>query len=139
MKPVFLDASGLIGVLNTRDQWHARANALWAEFIETATPLVTTTLILIEMADAMARPELRKLAADTRDRLLQWEQVEVVNVSPFEELRGWALYRSRADKFWGMTDCTSMIVMQDRQIVQVLTADRHFEQAGFDALLKATV
>lgn len=97
MKHVFLDASGLIGVLNTRDQWHARANVLWAEFIETATPLVTTTLVLIELADAMARPELRKLAVLARDQLLQWEQVEVVNVSRFEELRAWDLYRSRAD------------------------------------------
>jgi predicted nucleic acid-binding protein len=137
VKPVFLDASGLIGVLNTREQWHTRANALWAEFIEAATPLVTTIFVLIEMADALARPELRQLASEARDRLLQWEQVEVINVSHVDELRAWDLYGSRTDKSWGMTDCTSMVVMQNRQIVEVLTADRHFEQAGFVALLKA--
>ena len=68
--PVFLDASGLIGVLNTRDQWHTAANAIWAGLLESATPLVTTSLVLIELADALARPELRKLATDARDRLL---------------------------------------------------------------------
>ena len=61
----------------------------------------------------------------------------MVEISPGDEQRGWDLYGGRRDKSWGMTDCTSMIVMQDRQIVQVLTADRHFEQAGFEVLLKA--
>ncbi|HMP04842.1 MAG TPA: PIN domain-containing protein [Lacipirellulaceae bacterium] len=136
MKQVFVDASGLIGVLNTRDQWHARASELWAEFIDAGTPLVTTTLVLIELADALARCEFRRLAVEARDRLLQWEQVDVVVISPLEERRAWDLYRDRSDKAWGMTDCTSMIVMQDRHIAQVLTADRHFEQAGFETLLK---
>jgi predicted nucleic acid-binding protein len=37
---------------------------------------------------------------------------------------------------WSLTDCISFVVMQDRQITGALTADHHFEQAGFTALLK---
>jgi len=33
-------------------------------------------------------------------------------------------------------DSFYFLVMQDRQITQALTGDRHFEQAGFTALLK---
>jgi hypothetical protein len=32
-------------------------------------------------------------------------------------------------------DCISFTIMQERNIVEALTADRHFQQAGFVALL----
>jgi predicted nucleic acid-binding protein len=46
------------------------------------------------------------------------------------------LYRSRHDKEWSLTDCVSFVVMQDEGISDALTGDKHFEQAGFNALLK---
>ena len=36
---------------------------------------------------------------------------------------------------WSLTDCISFIVMQERNISEALTTDRHFEQAGFIRLL----
>jgi hypothetical protein len=50
--------------------------------------------------------------------------------------RGVALYESRPDKEWSLTDCISFVVMADHGITEALTGDRHFEQAGFVALLK---
>jgi hypothetical protein len=50
--------------------------------------------------------------------------------------RGLELYNSRSDKQWSLTDCISFLVMQDRQMTEALTGDRHFEQAEFTALLK---
>ncbi len=41
-----------------------------------------------------------------------------------------------ADKEWSLTDCVSFLVMRERGLTEALTADRHFEQAGFVALLK---
>jgi hypothetical protein len=49
--------------------------------------------------------------------------------------RGLGLYRSRPDKEWSLTDCISFVVMQEQGIGEALTADRHFTQAGFVALL----
>lgn len=34
----------------------------------------------------------------------------------------------------GMTDCLSFVIMQDRGIIEALTTDEHFQQAGFRAL-----
>jgi predicted nucleic acid-binding protein len=44
-------------------------------------------------------------------------------------------YRSRTDKTWGLTDCTSFLIMEQKSIAEALTADRDFRQAGFNALL----
>ena len=49
---------------------------------------------------------------------------------------GRQLYRERADKEWPLTDCISFVVMQEHGLAEALTADHHFEQAGFKALLK---
>jgi len=45
------------------------------------------------------------------------------------------LYRSRLDKEWSLTDCTSIVVAQKERIEQVFSSDHHFEQAGFVKLL----
>lgn len=45
------------------------------------------------------------------------------------------LYRARPDKEWSLTDCTSFVVMNECGLTDALTGDRHFEQAGFKALL----
>ena len=42
---------------------------------------------------------------------------------------------ARMDKEWGLTDCVSFVVMQERNLTQALTTDRHFSQAGFADLL----
>ena len=49
---------------------------------------------------------------------------------------GVRLYVARPDKDWSLTDCISFVVMRERGITEALTGDRHFEQAGFVALLK---
>jgi uncharacterized protein len=46
------------------------------------------------------------------------------------------LYRSRLDKEWRRIDCASFCAMQKEGIVEALTYDRHFEQAGFKALMR---
>jgi hypothetical protein len=48
-----------------------------------------------------------------------------------------ALFCNRRDKEWGMVDCVSFVVMQERWLTNALTTDEHFEQAGFRILLRA--
>jgi len=50
--------------------------------------------------------------------------------------QGLTLYKRRPDKDWSFTDCISFAVMQAEGLTEALTADHHFEQAGFTALLK---
>ena len=62
-----------------------------------------------------------------------------VTIVPFSDVlfdEGIELYRRRPDKGWSLTDCISFVVMTDEGLSESLTADRHFEQAGFVALLK---
>jgi len=90
----------------------------------------------VEIADGLAAVQFRKQAVQMINLLKENPFVEIVPLSSelFEE----ALehYKKRTDKRWGLTDCTSFIVMQRYGVVDALTTDEHFQQAGFRALLR---
>ena len=66
------------------------------------------------------------------------EDADVAIIGDDRELfeSGIRMYREREDKDWSLTDCISFVVMEREEIRDALTADHHFEQAGFHALLK---
>ena len=53
--------------------------------------------------------------------------------------RGIMLHAQRPDKSWSLTDCISFEVMKHLDILEALTEDHHFEQAGFRALLRERI
>ncbi len=135
MSSVFLDTSGLVAVVNTDDEWHIRAESVWQQLIATDVPLVTTSLVLIELGDGLSRIHQRPLALKLYDRFRNSTRVELIQVTPDVEASAWQLFRQRPDKEWGVTDCASFAVMSERGIQRAFTTDHHFEQAGFERLL----
>jgi uncharacterized protein len=91
----------------------------------------------MEVADALASPSIRGFTAGfIRGMLASSESLVITDLNPWLGL-GLTLYEQRPDKSWSLTDCISFSVMESRGIREVLTGDRHFEQAGFLRLLKA--
>lgn len=136
MIPVFLDTSGLIALTNTDDHWHARAKLVWHDLLRQKRTLVTSSLILIELADGLAKVNFRSVAVRLADALNASLNIEIIRASEAVEAAGWKLYRERTDKDWGMTDCVSFSIMTERAISDAFGLDHHFEQAGFRLLIK---
>ena len=44
-------------------------------------------------------------------------------------------YNARPDQQWGLVDCASFQIMEERGISEALTNDRDFAQAGFTILM----
>jgi len=135
-KFVFLDTAYVNALINTRDQWHERA-VVWQERLaKERRPLLSTEFILVEIADALATIRFRKHAIQMINLLKDNPFVEIVPLSSELFEKALELYKRRMDKGWGLTDCTSFIIMQRYDIIDVLTNDKHFQQAGFRALLR---
>ncbi len=128
----FVDTGYGVALVHRRDQLHERARALSAGL---RTPLVTTEAVLIEVGNSLARASLRALAVALVTSLRANPNVEIVSVTPELFTRAFALYAARPDKDWGLTDCVSFVVMQERGITDALAADQHVVQAGYLALL----
>jgi uncharacterized protein len=129
---VFVDTGYFIAVNLPRDALHRRAVAWIAAIRE---PLVVTEYVLWETINGLSKPNLRERAHEILEHIETTPNWEIVEASPGLFQDGLTLHRNRPDKAWSLTDCISFIVMEQRQITRALTPDRHFEQAGFDALL----
>jgi predicted nucleic acid-binding protein len=91
---------------------------------------------LIEIGDAMAEKRSRRAAIAAINALEEDENLKIIPNSKELYNRAFALYQSRPDKEWGMTDCISFVAMGDEGITEALTTDTHFQQAGFVALMR---
>lgn len=133
MRPlVFVDTSYVLALVNTADQYHMRARRATSQV---TPPFVTTEAVLIEVGNALARQQGRPLGIAALHSLRGAMDIEIVPVDPALFDRAVTLYISRPDKEWGLTDCISFVVMQDRGLTQALTIDHHFEQAGFQIVM----
>ena len=136
MRGIFVDASGWIAIANKSDEWHFIAVKEYDSLFDEGANFITTSLAMIEFGNGLAAVEKRHLALALFERIKKSERIEVINISEDLDSRGWEMYKNRPDKEWGVTDCISFVVMQDRGLLEALTADHHFEQAGLQILLK---
>ena len=133
MKTVFADSFYFFALLNDRDPAHPSA----LQFLQSyCGRLLTTDWVLTELADGLANPVNRSSFLTTLNLLKSEPSVTIVECSAALQTAGIELYRARPDKHWSLTDCISFVVMQREGISEALTGDKHFEQAGFVALLK---
>lgn len=132
---IFLDTAYVNALINTRDQWHERA--VWWERKLTAErrKLLTTEFILIEIGDTLATVRQRTEAVGIISQLTSSSFVEIIPAASQLFNAAFNLYRQRQDKAWGITDCSSFVVMQEYQLSEALTTDDDFIQAGYRALM----
>ena len=131
----FVDASGWIALVNRNDALHQQAVRLFQQRLDEGRGFVTSSVVLLEVGNWLSPVPLRPLASRLLERIEHSQRIEVVELTSELCRKGWQLYGQRADKEWGAIDCISFIIMQERNLLEALTGDRHFQQAGFSALL----
>ena len=130
----FLDTAYVQALVNARDQHHLMARTL-LQRLRAASEVWVTEAVLNEVGNVLARSHRAEAAAFIK-RCYTTANIRVVSVDTTLFHRAPDLYKHRADKDWGLTDCLSFVVMQDHELVDALTPDEHFQQAGFRALLR---
>jgi uncharacterized protein len=131
----FLDTSFVLALENRADPYHRRALELDRELLALGTELVLHWGVVLEIGDGYARLGRR---AKGFDLIRRFETESGYRVEPIDDglyRAAVRLYLGRADKEWGLTDCVSFELMRREGIQGALTADAHFRQAGFTALL----
>lgn len=133
---LFLDSAYPIALLSTTDQHHRHAATVADELAKNPVPLVTTRAVMLEIGNALAKPQLRNLGIKLLASLESDGRIEIIPLDEGLYRKGFVLFQERTDKAWSLTDCISFEVMRERRIAKALTSDQHFEQAGFTALLR---
>lgn len=133
LNEVFVDTSFVVALVNEDDQNHQLALNLSSH--RSGQRLVTTDAILLEIGNALSR-NFKSESVEIIEDFLSSDDVEVVHLDPTLFRKAFELYKKRPDKVWGLIDCVSFVVMKELAINDALSADRHFEQAGFRILIK---
>lgn len=133
---VFLDTSFSIALAIKKDANHKRAIQIATQIEKTKSKIVTTQAIVLEIGNSLSRKRYRSSAVHAIKHLEMDPNIAVVSLSDDLLDKAFELFSDRTDKEWGLVDCVSFVVMRERGINSALTADEHFVQAGFRALLR---
>ena len=130
---ILLDSGYLIALAKPRDSLHERAKA-WAARVQES--VVVTEFVLCETLNSLSLPTDRPKGHRTVEMLRSNPRCRIVPATADLFEIGLRLHMSRPDKMWSLTDCVSFTVMDHLAIHRALAHDEHFEQAGYEALLR---
>jgi uncharacterized protein len=138
MTELFGDTAYWAGLLIPNDSLHA-VSVLGDNALDKNERIVTTDLVLVEFLNYMCGlgSEARIIAGKTWTKISSSPSVLLIHSTEVLLQKAVELYTASDDKRWSLTDCASFIVMRESKIQDALTYDRHFEQAGFRALLRS--
>jgi predicted nucleic acid-binding protein len=133
---IFLDTSYAIALSSSSDCHHQKAVEISQQLKASKSNLITTRAVILEIGNALSKPKYRSQAIRLLYSLENDKSITIIPLSENLYQKAFELYCQRNDKNWGIVDCISFIVMKERGIIEALTTDIHFVQAGFKALLK---
>ena len=99
---------------------------------------ITTDYVLDESVTLFKARGCARLVPVLFESIDASRAIRVEWTSPDRFMESRDFYLRHSDKAWSFTDCVSFVIMQAHELRDALTADTHFEQAGFRALLKGT-
>ena len=134
---IFVDTSGWGASLVKSERHHEKASSIINMLSDSGGRIITSEFVLMELYTLFISP----IKLDYNKRVSAIEGIRrsnYVTVIPIDDklvAAAWELARARADKDYSVVDCASFVIMSQLGITQVLTADHHFSQAGFEKLL----
>lgn len=136
MRTVFADTGYWVALLNPHDELDEKAK----ELSKSLNPvhIVTSQMVLTEVLNDFSKrgDHLRQVATELINEINQNPNITVMPQTDDQFQQGFELYENRLDKNWSLTDCVSFKIMEEMSIYEAFAYDKHFEQAGFRALLR---
>lgn len=134
-REIFADTSGLYALVDRKDAHHPAARSVVERVLRAGQRLVSTDYVLAEAVNLANARAGSRIAIRVLDLIEQSAgiRIEWVGTPRFDLTK--AFFRKHADHEYSFTDCTSFVVMRELKLSQALTTDKHFSQAGFEALL----
>lgn len=135
-REIFVDTAYAIALSSPKDLFHLQAVRFAQKLKADKIKLVTTRAVILEIGNALSKLQYRHASVQLLDALEADPNVGIVPLTETLFSQAMNLYRNRMDKEWGLVDCISFVVMEERGITAALTTDLHFQQAGFQVLLR---
>ena len=128
---LFIDTWGWLVLEDSKDPQHQAASRIYAETAKAAGNILTTNFVLDETISRLFRRRPFDEASRFAKGLLGSRFIGIAEITPPRFRRAFDMRLTFRDKpDISFTDLTSMAVLQELKIMDILTGDRHFIQAG---------
>jgi uncharacterized protein len=136
MKTIFSDTGYWIALLDPHDTLHQKA--INCSIVLAQEQICTSEIVCTEVLNHFGKRSylFRQAAAALMQSMQQNPAIKIVPQTPELFQQALILYTERPDQAWSHTDCASFCIMKQQNILEALAYDKHFEQAGFIALLR---
>jgi len=139
MKTLFIDTWGWINLFNRKEKHHQQVKKLYKEIRNKQGTIITTDYVLDEVYTLLFKRlsvELAIKAFDAISTAIENDYLNLVRITPerFEASQKLRLqFQDKPDI--SFTDLTSIAVMQELGITDILTGDAHFTHVGMNFVL----
>lgn len=134
MKRVFFDTWGWVAIINKNDAHHAKVLSFYRTFLINKGIPITTDYILAEtitLSRAKMSPDKVAIFIDAIFNAVKEGKIVLERIDERRWEKAWNLSKKYFDKpYISFFDFSSFVVMKEKGISEVLTADSHFEEIG---------
>jgi len=130
-KPVFVDTSAWIAIINPRDKYHFAAKEFYSDTLAQKRRLLISNFIVAETYTNLLCKVGRHKAWSFLDIIEQSPSVHCIWSSQELETQARDILRRYDDQDFSYTDAASFAMMQQREITDAFAFDHHFSVVGF--------
>lgn len=135
MKTVFIDTNAFIALYFKKDQFHMLATSIHRELMKD-NEYLTSNYVIDETITGLVMKSSHVEAVDFFENIKKSTFIDIIYINDILERDSFSLFKKLSDKEFSFTDCTSFQIMKQFKIKTAFTNDHHFEQMGFDILIK---
>lgn len=132
MKPVFIDTSAFLALLDADGAGHRAAKDVWVKLLQSDALLVSSNYVLVETFALVQN----RLGIDAI-RVFQEDIVPLLNIrwiDSFIHSASISALLSAGRRRLSLVDCSSFEIMRNTGIRDAFTLDRHFREYGFECM-----
>lgn len=128
---LLIDTWGWLALEDSKDSSHQAVSRTYAEAVRTSGNVFTTNFVLDETISLLFRRRPFEEVARFTKGLLTSPFIGIEEITEARFRRAFDLRLAFRDKpDISFTDLTTMIVAQELKVIDILTGDKHFTQAG---------
>lgn len=128
---IFLDTSGWLAAINSRDSRHRDVVESYDDLLAKGTHFVTTSLVVSEMHALIVRERGAKAGCNLLDAVYTDPRYGVAAVDRGLESAATDRWLRRFEQRFSLTDAVSFEIMRTERIGEALALDHNFEVAGY--------
>lgn len=128
---VFVDTWGWLALADPQDPFHSEAVECYREFGKKVGGIVTSNFVLDETFTLLFQRRPYKEAIHFSSGLVESQYIRIETITDARFKKAFELRKRFHDKpRISFTDLSSMVIMTELKITDVLTGDQHFSQVG---------